>query len=1171
MEGGHKGGATTGTVPAARLEWVVCELLYLCDRLNRELLVKLTAKEELRGGGCHCLCRRCGATRMRATAMAFVPCLALAVVIPPLHPALLEPSPNDPIVTEADDLMQRVASATEPISLRLQGHILLPSQLRIRPSTAIPKVVTLWAPADLPAVLDGNSSHRIIELAAAALGGGVPVLLLENINLVRGRIGSEDAVNAPGGCLFLGPAWFRMRGGGFQDCAASGFGGAMAMVGDSVEPMALINVIIEDSWVEQVQGVARGGGIGVQMGGVLLINVSFHGTRAISNNNFAYGGGLAVWQTGVLDMHNVSFVNTTAESQRNLAWGGGIGMANGLTTAQGVIFIQTEARAYQGRAFGGGIGMNGGTLTEIGSRYHDTRASTVISFPALGGAIGVAAGVATSIGSHIIGSSVFSQGNAAEGGGFGVGGGSLTAYDTLLEGTLAVSEVLAQGGGCAVEAGSLHLNNVTISHAAASGNGMVLATRNSIGELTSARLTVRHHCTEGDPRTLFYMEFRALMRNMTLDTQGCSAATLLAHHDVLLPGGDWLHQCGDTAVVCGPQAECTPVMDSVFNLSTPGCRCPANDPRASHDDWIPSALAHSPTLAPYLEGCVTPAVGAVVLRENFWRLTDRTMDIHTCIQSPSWRPGDATPCLGGTNASSLCADGLMGPRCQLCVNEESYFDGLAECRACLSWADATPYVVLLLTAAVLIGAAYGRERHLQASCCERERRLLISCCRPTGGRGLDEAPAEDASASTRNPCGLLLAKIQNSYRLFLLLAPQLGLAAKAKLVYSYYQIVVIMPVVYAVPVPPVYSNAMQVFSWITFDWLPWFAPPGISCFGGFGAVLAVAAIGPFVLLGLLTVASLGVDVAFQRARAQIERADQPLRLAEAFKHAILHVLPVMLLAVFALLPFVCSRIFAAFSCEEFGVDDELGTTRAYLAVDLSVECDTYEHLPPTNAHTLLAWVLVFLWPVGIPLCLFVLLWLVQSKTVLARCFGLTAEDEELLWKACGFLHDEYRAELPYFELLETLRKLLLSGFVLLIPLRLVLLRLILAFFLTTGYLILLQAVEPFRQRGTGTVAVATISTLSCTLFAGLLIRISEELPPEERTAFFGWDEPDSLIILLISFHFGVLAVALPLLLYYASDGPNVLRVKPTGAPPVLELPPRTKWHMFLSHRHGDSG
>ena len=66
-----------------------------------------------------------------------------------------------------------------------------------------------------------------------------------------------------------------------------------------------------------------------------------------------------------------------------------------------------------------------------------------------------------------------------------------------------------------------------------------------------------------------------------------------------------------------------------------------------------------------------------------------------------------------------------------------------------------------------------------------------------------------------------------------------------------------------------------------------------------------------------------------------------------------------------------------------------------------------------------------------------------------------------------------------------------------------LLRLVVAFFVTITYLALVQAVQPFRQRGTGTVAVATLSTLACTLFAGLLLRVNEFLPVEERAAFFG--------------------------------------------------------------------
>lgn len=147
------------------------------------------------------------------------------------------------------------------------------------------------------------------------------------------------------------------------------------------------------------------------------------------------------------------------------------------------------------------------------------------------------------------------------------------------------------------------------------------------------------------------------------------------------------------------------------------------------------------------------------------------------------------------------------------------------------------------------------------------------------------------------------------------------------------------------------------------------------------------------------------------------------------------------------------------------------------------------------------------------------------------------------------------------RVVELMRKLLLTGFVLLIPQYRSLLRLVCAILLSVAHLVLLHAADPYTQRSTAAVAVGTSMTLLCTLLAALLITL------QDSSAFYGIDA-FSLTVAILSFNVGVLAIACILLahqLNVASRSLATVRVRATGQSPTLSLANRKKWHLFLSH------
>ena len=181
-----------------------------------------------------------------------------------------------------------------------------------------------------------------------------------------------------------------------------------------------------------------------------------------------------------------------------------------------------------------------------------------------------------------------------------------------------------------------------------------------------------------------------------------------------------------------------------------------------------------------------------------------------------------------------------------------------------------------------------------------------------------------------------------------------------------------MPEAFAVPLPPLYFDAMAWFDWLNFDWFGVGVPS--TCIGDFGTRLMLKALTPLALLAVV----IGVACASARSMASV--------------------LPSALLATFALVPSVSARIFSTFSCEAFGFDDRTNATRSFLFADYAIECAGSEY--DTLARH--ARILVVLWPIAVPAAFLGLLLASRSSTA-------------DLSRATRFLHAEYVPEHHYWE------------------------------------------------------------------------------------------------------------------------------------------------------------
>ena len=227
--------------------------------------------------------------------------------------------------------------------------------------------------------------------------------------------------------------------------------------------------------------------------------------------------------------------------------------------------------------------------------------------------------------------------------------------------------------------------------------------------------------------------------------------------------------------------------------------------------------------------------------------------------------------------------------------------------------------------------------------------------------------------------------------------------------------------------------------------------------------------------------------------------------------------------------------------------------------DASVECGSDDHGSITDVAT----GFIVLWPVGS---------LVLFTSLLAACYKpLQAKSPNALTRATAFLHREYEKTWYWWEAVELARKLVLTGFVLLIPEERAFLRLVVATLVCSCYAVALAVVRPYKRVEDNVIAVAT-SLVLLLLFLGTnwsttFLGIQERYQGADPADVLGFRSlnviVDSMIILvavvLAFFLVGAIAAA-----RRVAKIPTI-RLVSTKQPPELSIVRGLTWHLFNSH------
>ena len=278
--------------------------------------------------------------------------------------------------------------------------------------------------------------------------------------------------------------------------------------------------------------------------------------------------------------------------------------------------------------------------------------------------------------------------------------------------------------------------------------------------------------------------------------------------------------------------------------------------------------------------------------------------------------------------------------------------------------------------------------------------------------------------------------------------------------------------------------------------------------------------------------------------------------------------PFDLLVAFMLCPTVSKGIFDTWDCTKYELNGATGDVRTFLNADLQIVCSGNDHPEEYDAITTIAYFFLLLWPIGMPLIF--LLVLFPSREALRQ------KRSTRMVKATVFLHTEYDPMFFWWEIVTLTQRLVLTGWVLLIPVENEIWRFFFGLLTVFGYLSLLQFVQPYKRKGLNTLAIAAQFSLVCIFLGGAFIKLSsgdgvDGATHDGAAASDANDDNDDNVLtivgIMVAFNFSVLVmfVTLAAIQFTTSSVLPSVRLVASGQVPELKLDASHRYHLFLSH------
>lgn len=130
-----------------------------------------------------------------------------------------------------------------------------------------------------------------------------------------------------------------------------------------------------------------------------------------------------------------------------------------------------------------------------------------------------------------------------------------------------------------------------------------------------------------------------------------------------------------------------------------------------------------------------------------------------------------------------------------------------------------------------------------------------------------------------------------------------------------------------------------------------------------------------------------------------------------------------LIFTYLILPFTSVQIFQTFSCRDVDPDNVVSGGNFYMTADYSVSCSSSKY----KFGFVWAIVSIIVYPIGIPLYYFYVLYTARNE-IMSRDLSITSvEETNMRLNSIRLLYEYYKPSLWYWEIVETLQRLLLTG------------------------------------------------------------------------------------------------------------------------------------------------
>ncbi|GMH62118.1 hypothetical protein TrLO_g3231 [Triparma laevis f. longispina] len=410
-------------------------------------------------------------------------------------------------------------------------------------------------------------------------------------------------------------------------------------------------------------------------------------------------------------------------------------------------------------------------------------------------------------------------------------------------------------------------------------------------------------------------------------------------------------------------------------ISASGCICPAGEyVNFGNGD---NACKRVP------EGVKTNVEAMTVVNLNvskgFWRTDNSSSKVLPCL-SPDH-------CLGGSNPEDQCKEGHTGPLCAIC-NDGYASTGSGMFLKCSNCEEGDPVTTIIFVVFVFFFFTF----------------LMITlssfCCSKT----------KDSDSLASNSV-LLHSKI-DSFLEFYVQARPFG-----KIVLSYFQVVGALSFNFDIEFPPFFTMLMTyISSIVNLDFLNMLPVGCVMSSFNYHHTLLIYTLVPFLIGFNMIVAYL-----ILRKKGKIAASNA--------------IFSWFLFMMFLILPSVSSKILNTFACRYFD-----GSYGSFLKVDYSIDCASDDHV----FYEAYAKLCILIYPLGIPTFY---VWLLRrarkslnpGQKHMEKRYGVEdglkraieererLEEERLEIRSLAFLYDSYEPKYFWFEVVETVRKLMLSG------------------------------------------------------------------------------------------------------------------------------------------------